>query len=218
MRSVRLLTTLAVGACSLIGVAGGSASAAPPQRCSEGGNRILFSYGDLAIIKSDDGSLLTCTPDLAQYGALAFPHVWFPVPGVDLNQTTVGYTRLDDDGLVINSLKVGENRNEFWYFQGVPYRRVGSLRVWPEGQVAWITCGPAMDVTELEFPLRVDPRPNCVRPGPSMKRVFLFTPTSTSKRVRQLARSRGIDPRSLRRSGQMFTWRDRGHRRVAMIP
>jgi hypothetical protein len=213
-RVVLCVLTAVLAVCLTAGSAAAGESA--PAKCRPKGAKVLESHGDIAVVRTVDGALASCTPSLPGLGLLALEEEWFPLPAVDLNGRVAGFAILDAvDGLTITAIELGVE-NGFLHRTYRPPRRVGSLRVRPNGVVAWIACG-----AKLRIPLdgmKADPRPTCVRPGPSMKRVFVSTPGPTRTRVRMLARSRGIDPRSLRLGGQTLTWRDRGRRRAVRIP
>jgi hypothetical protein len=64
--------------------------------------------------------------------------------------------------------------------------------------------------------INADPRPNCIRPGLSVNRVYAVARRSRTPAL--LAQGRAIDPLSVRiRNGQV-SWIQNGRRRTAAAP
>ena len=69
---------------------------------------------------------------------------------------------------------------------------------------------------DLDEVANADPRPNCVRPGASVNAVFAVA--RGSRTPVRLARSRTIDPRSVRLRDGRVSWVQGGRRRSAALP
>ena len=116
----------------------------------------------------------------------------------------------DEAGIQIRTLALrpGAERTPI----ALPEERVGSIRVRPDGTVAWIACplGPDADPDEII----ISPKPECVRPRRARNRVVLFRPVRgfRDERVRELSVASRIDPRSLRMSATTVSWTRDGRR------
>jgi hypothetical protein len=94
---------------------------------------------------------------------------------------------------------------------GRPEERIGSIRVRPDGTVAWIACplGPDADPDKI-----ISRKPECVRPRRARNRVLLFRPAQgfRDERIRQLSAASRIDPASLRMNATTVSWTRSGRR------
>lgn len=85
--------------------------------------------------------------------------------------------------------------------------KVGSVAVARDGSLAWVTCPGAPETAG-------DLEPGCVRPG-AADTVYRLRPGGVAYDV--LDEGSGIDPSSLRRRGDRFTWIADGRRRSAPV-
>jgi hypothetical protein len=75
---------------------------------------------------------------------------------------------------------------------------------------AWIQC------PDLDEVMNADPRPNCIRPGLSVNKVFAVSRGATA--AVQVGRGRTIDPLSVRLRDGRVSWVQSGRRRSAPLP
>ena len=170
---------------------------------------MLLSNSSAAIYRSS-GFIAGCAANGTRYN-LGIPDFAYKPPIMALSgemTTIVGDS--DEEGIQIQTLALrpGAERTEI----GRPEERVGSIRVRPDGTVAWIACplGPDADPDKII----ISPKPDCVRPRRARNRVLLFRPAKgfRDERVRQLTAASRIDPTSLRMSATTVLWTRSGHR------
>lgn len=138
---------------------------------------------------------------------------YFAPPAISLAGSRAGwaldtYDRDGDRVTYVIVADLAQPADERVVKAGTRYPKVGSLRVHPDGGVAWITC-PSDDDSP-----RGSQRPNCTKAG-ALDRVYALDAGATKPRL--LDRSRAIDPRSLRRKGDRISWVRAGKRRSAKL-
>jgi hypothetical protein len=193
------------------GHADGRADASGAPGCVPAGARVLLSNSTAAIFHDELGFIAGCAANGTKYNldiaALAYKP---PIMALSGEMTAI-VSDTDEQGIQIRTLALrpGAERTPI----ALPQERVGSIRVRPDGTVAWIACplGPDADPDKII----VSPKPECVRPRRARNRVVLFRPVRgfRDERVRELSVASRIDPRSLRMSATTVSW-TRGGRRV----
>ena len=204
---------------ALLGAAAGSASGGeqattcrgPAGRTiAEDRSTIVYAYrGDLLACRRGEGPVVLSATADDQY--------WFPRPALDLRGSLVAFAygtfdqgtliRTEDPGDYLGRrhrvLRVGSGAKAFF--------RVGSVVASTRASVAWIQCPVLRNAGENAVR---SPYPNCVRPGGSVNSVYA---AAAGGQPRLIARSRGIDPRSLRLLDDRISWRQNGRKRSARL-
>jgi len=146
----------------------------------------------------------------------------FPPPAIDVQGLVVGYASdykddiFDPSDTEVNAVRLdgsptGKRLPTSGTLPPVPNTGapgvvlVGSLRVRSDGNVAWIQCPSHQDDPVYATG---NPRPNCVKAGLSINRVYVEDAGDTRRRL--LAKGRNIDPTSLRLYGTKLTWNQGG--------
>jgi hypothetical protein len=154
--------------------------------------------------------------------------VVYPRPAIDISGFYVAYAiegtgdpnEIDDTIIQMRDLRTSDTPTVFSPDRGGAFAtsasnfydaKVGSLRVRPNGSVAWIACRTRDNVPE-EWG---NPRPSCIRPG-AMDEVRIMR-AGESKPV-TLEVSRSIAPRSLRLKDGEISWKSHGRKRSAVLP
>jgi hypothetical protein len=154
--------------------------------------------------------------------------VVYPRPAIDLGGYYVAYAiegtddpNAEDDTIIqMRDLRTGHTPAVFSPDRGGAYAtsrknffdaKVGSLRVRPNGSVAWIACRTRDNLPE-EWG---NPRPTCIRSG-AMDEVRIMR--AGESRPETLEVSRKIEPRSLRVGSGRIRWKSGGRTRSAPLP
>lgn len=150
--------------------------------------------------------------------------VVYPPPAIDLTGYYVGYAiegTDDPEGEEDTIMQVRDLRtSDTPAFFGDAYAtsrtdfydaKVGSVRIRPNGSMAWIACRTRDNIPE-EWG---DPRPSCVRAGANDEVRIM---SAGESRPRTLQIGHAIDPRSLRLRDGRISWTSRGRTRSAPLP
>jgi hypothetical protein len=188
----------------------GRADATSGPGCVPAGAPVLLSNSSAAIYRAPLGGISGCAANGTRYnlGIAAFAYKP-PIMALSGEMTAI-VSDTDEQGIQIqtHALRPGAERTPI----ALPQERVGSIRVRPDGTVAWIACplGPHADPDKII----ISPKPECVRPRRARNRVVLFRPRRgfRDERVRELSVASRIDPRSLRMSATTVSWTRNGHR------
>ena len=215
-------------ACLLLAIA--PAAAAPAgARCSPPRTVQLLANSKGRVYQyKRSRTIVACLLTSGRRTMLDYPpdEVAYPLPAIDLTGYYVAYALEDnsdpngraDTILQIRDLRTGATPLAFEpggvYATGRPNRydaKVGSVRVRPNGSLAWIACRQRDNIRE-EWG---DPRPSCVRPGGTdeVRIISAGEPSATTLEV-----SRGIDPRSLRLKDGRISWKSHARIRAAPLP
>lgn len=205
---------LAAGALALGSTFGGSdgrANAKVAPGCVPAGAQVVLSNSTAAVYRDQVGGLTGCSASGSGFNLGSFEFQYKP-PIMALSGEMVAIVEDSDESgirIVIVALRPGAEAIAI----GRPEERIGSIRVRPDGTVAWIACplGPDADPDKII----ISPKPECVRPRRARNRVMLFRPAQgfRDERVRQLSAASRIDPASLKMNATTVSW-TRNDRRV----
>lgn len=191
------------------GHADGRADASGAPGCVPAGAPMLLSNSSAAIYRSS-GFIVGCAANGTRYN-LDIADLAYKPPIMALSgEMTAIVGDSDEAGILIKTLALRPGAEATPI--GRPEERIGSIRVRPDGTVAWIACplGPDADPDELI----ISPNPECVRPRRARNRVLLFRPAQgfRDERIRQLSAASRIDPASLRMNATTISWTRDGRR------
>jgi len=228
-----LLAALGTALAGLLAVAGTPASE-PKTTCRPSQTRTLLVNKVTRVYqyKRDDHRTEACAFSKGNAYFLDTPvdqYDAFDPPSMSLRGTLLGWAAefcdLDDGecSTVVNVDDVSDTQTagappapHRTVSAGAKHHRwvkVGSLRVRPNGAVAWVAC-PHRDGPPPGQRFEATQAPNCLRPG---DRDIVFKLDSTSSRRQVLDRGRGIDPSSLRLKGDRVSWLHGGKLRSAPL-
>lgn len=215
--AVHLLGRLAlvVGAVGLAmaltsGRSDGRADASSAPGCVPAGAPVLLSNSMAAIYREKLGGISGCAVNGTDYN-LGIAELAYKPPIMALSgEMTAIVDDSDEAGIQIRTLALRPGAEATPI--GRPEERIGSIRVRPDGTVAWIACplGPDADPDKII----ISPKPECVRPRRARNRVLLFRPAQgfRDERLRQLSAASRIDPASLKMNATTVSWMRDGRR------
>lgn len=206
---------LAAGAVGLAliltsGPGDGRADASSAPGCVPAGAPVLLSNSTAAIYLEQLGGIAGCAANGTRYN-LGIAELAYKPPIMALSgEMTAIVDDSDEAGIHIRTLALRPGAEATPI--GRPEERIGSIRVRPDGTVAWIACplGPDADPDKII----ISPKPECVRPRRARNRVLLFRPAQgfRDERIRQLSAASRIDPASLRMNATTVSWTRNGRR------
>jgi len=209
---VRALAAGAVGLALVLtsGPADGRADSPSAPVCVPAGAPVLLSNSTAAIFRDELGFIVGCAANSTRYN-LGIAELAYKPPIMALSgEMTATVHDSDEAGIQIRTLALRPGAEATPI--GRPEERIGSIRVRPDGTVAWIACplGPDADPDKLI----ISPKPECVRPRRARNRVLLFRPAQgfRDERIRQLSAASSIDPASLRMNATTVSWTRDGRR------
>ncbi len=200
------------------------------SRCAPPGTVKLWASPRARVYRNrHTGSKVACWMPTGRRTVLDYPpdFVVYPPPAIAIagpliataGEGTDDPDARDDTIILVDDLRTGERAEGFRPRGAEPFAssrphafdaKVGSMKVKPNGAVAWIACRIEDNGPE-EWG---DPRPNCIRRG-AFNEVRKYD--ARSPKPKTLDRGRGIDPRSLRRKGSRIYWRHGSLRKSATL-
>jgi hypothetical protein len=175
--------------------------------CPPPGSRTLISHRD-ARLYTNRGALQGCVTGADLLVPFGSQGTFYRPPVMALSGHFAAVVINDpnrDDPYQVTVIEMVRNG----YVRGIrrPEERIGSLRVRPDGAVAFIACPPGRyDPTDPP----ITPGPTCMHAGRWRNTVVLALP---HRAPRGLGRGRRLDPASLQMSNTTVSWLQDGHRR-----
>jgi len=201
----RLIATLVVAVAmpALPAAQAGSATTA----CGPAGSRTLVDNASARLYTTHTGALGGCAFASGRAAVLAFAETFYRPPAMALSGTMAAMVINDPnaDSPVIQAIDLGPS--DYRLVLSRPRERVGSIRVRPDGTLAFISCPPGR-YDPADPP--ISPGPGCRHAGPRLDTVYIAV---AHRGLRRVARGHGIDPTSLRLSETTISWRQDGRRR-----
>ncbi len=189
------------------GPSAGRADSTSAPGCVPAGAAVLLSNSSAAIYRSS-GFIVGCAANGTRYN-LDIAELAYKPPIMALSgEMTAIVGDSDEAGIQIRTLALRPGAEATPI--GRPEERIGSIRVRPDGTVAWIACplGPDADPDKII----ISPKPECVRPRRARNRVLLFRPAQgfRDERIRELSAASRVDPASLRMNATTVSWTHSG--------
>jgi hypothetical protein len=216
--AVRLLIATLAAVIASVALAAGSLGAVPPAlvagspgvappACPPAGGHTLLESAGARMYTTRDGGLGVCTIAEGRWAVLAFAETFYRPPVMALAGTMAAMVVNDpnDDYPFIQAIDLGPSG--FRRVFNRPHERIGSLRVRPDGTLAFIACPPG-HYDSADPP--ITPGPTCRHAGHWRDTVYL---AARGRGVRRVAHGRRLAPASLQLSDTTISWRQDGRRR-----